>query len=240
MMDGVADRTSSEQLARAAREMQDQRDAATTMQAAVEVALRDIEGAEGVALSIVRNKGRVETLAWRPDPVLRGDELQYELSQGPCLEAVWQEPIVYSRDFSAEERWPHWAREMLRQTTYRSLMAFRLFTTAHVVGGLNLYSSQVDGFDAADRDLGLALAAHVAVAIRDAQLVDELQLALDSRTTTSTAVGIVMERFGIDQHKAFNTLVRISSQTNIKLRDLAAHLLQTGDLPAGHVDDGHA
>ena len=35
------------------------------------------------------------------------------------------------------------------------------------------------------------------------------------------AKGVVMERFGLDDHQAFNLLVRYSQHTNTKLHDVA-------------------
>ena len=40
------------------------------------------------------------------------------------------------------------------------------------------------------------------------------------------AIGILMERYEMDEERAFAFLVRASSQSNIKLRDLAAELVE--------------
>ena len=52
------------------------------------------------------------------------------------------------------------------------------------------------------------------------------------------AHGILMERYKITSDQAFTVLVRASQQANVKLRDLALRLTQTGEL-AGHDDLSH-
>lgn len=222
----------------AARELQNQSDAAETMQTAVEVAVREMDGADGAALSIILRGGKVQTLAASSDAAGRADELQYELEEGPCLEAVWEEALVRSRDFAAEERWPRWAARVAEETGYRSMMAFQLFTTGDAVGALNLYSTSAHGFDAADRELGLALAAHISVAVRQSQEIADLKCALDGRTVISQAVGMLMERYGLPPEGAFSVLTRVSTTTNTKLRDIAAELCAKGTLPGGATAHG--
>ena len=55
------------------------------------------------------------------------------------------------------------------------------------------------------------------------------------------AQGIAMERYGIDQHQSFELLRRLSSTTNVKLRDVATQIVETRAIPhervAEPVDD---
>jgi AmiR/NasT family two-component response regulator len=51
-----------------------------------------------------------------------------------------------------------------------------------------------------------------------------LQRALDSRDAIGQAKGILMERFAVDDHGAFQMLVRSSQDTNMKLVDVALWL----------------
>ena len=68
----------------------------------------------------------------------------------------------------------------------------------------------------------------LAAALRE---VDQLEDALETRLVIGQAEGIIMERLGIDEETAFRFLVRVSSTTNIKLRDVAAHIVQTRQFP---------
>ncbi|HEU5151136.1 MAG TPA: ANTAR domain-containing protein [Iamia sp.] len=57
-----------------------------------------------------------------------------------------------------------------------------------------------------------------------------LRTALVSRDVLGQAKGILMERHGIDAEEAFQRLVAMSQSTNIKVRDVAQHVV---DLRAG-------
>jgi AmiR/NasT family two-component response regulator len=59
-----------------------------------------------------------------------------------------------------------------------------------------------------------------------AEQVEQLHEALHTRTDIGIAVGIVMERYGIDRNQAFAFLVRNSNQRNVKLRALAQQLIE--------------
>ena len=74
---------------------------------------------------------------------------------------------------------------------------------------------------------GMALAAHIAIAVAAALKIDQCEEALDSRTAISQAVGVLMERFAIKPDQAFALLTRISSTQNVKLRDVAVELVRT-------------
>jgi len=55
--------------------------------------------------------------------------------------------------------------------------------------------------------------------------VEQLTEALHTRTDIGTAVGIIMERYSIDSHRAFAFLARNSQTRNIKVRVLAQHII---------------
>jgi AmiR/NasT family two-component response regulator len=64
-----------------------------------------------------------------------------------------------------------------------------------------------------------------------ADLVENLELAVEHRTTIGVALGIVMERLGVDQDQAFSYLKRVSQDTNTKVHDLARTIAETRELP---------
>jgi hypothetical protein len=61
--------------------------------------------------------------------------------------------------------------------------------------------------------------------------VRQLLVALEHRTVTGQATGIIMERFDLSAEEAFGVLVRLSQEQNVKLYDVACSLTQTGQVP---------
>ena len=223
----------SERMAAAARELQDQHDPASTMKIAVALLVQNVEGCEAAGVSLVHAKRRIDTPAAIDDLVVIGNRLQSEVGEGPCLDAIWEHETVYVPDLATDSRWPRWGPRLVEATGMRSVLSFRLFTTQHTLGALNMYASRADGFSTSDMTEGLALAAHIAIAVAAAQQIEQLEAALDSRTVISQACGMLMERFDMDAVGAFALLTRLSSSQNVKVRDVAARLVLTRRIP-GH------
>jgi hypothetical protein len=67
--------------------------------------------------------------------------------------------------------------------------------------------------------------------VRHAEM-EGLETALRSAREIGAAVGIVMERYGLDNAAAFAYLTRLSQADNRKLRDIAAELVAATHPPA--------
>lgn len=231
-MQGDGDPTSlSERMASAARELQRPEDLTGTYREAADLARSNVDGCDAAGLSIVRRRETVETLAASGAMAAEGDRLQYDTGEGPCLSAIWEQTTVYSPDLGSDERWPTWGARVVEETGARSVLSFQLFTHEDTLGALNLYSHRRDGFDASDREDGLALAAHIAIAVTAAQSIQDLTHGAGSRTAIGQATGVLMERYGLGPAAAFAVLTRVSGQEQVKVRDLADHLVRTGHLP---------
>jgi len=120
---------------------------------------------------------------------------------------------------------------MVREAEFRSMNCVRLFLTDRTVSALNLYSRTPHGFSDDDREHSIALAAHIAVAIRSSQLVDQLRSAVDARTVIGQATGILMERSDLDAFNAFTVLTTVASQLERRVADVAEELVITRRLP---------
>jgi AmiR/NasT family two-component response regulator len=71
------------------------------------------------------------------------------------------------------------------------------------------------------------LAAHAASAILASRDGDQLHSALSTRDRIGQAKGIIMERFQIDDVRAFAMLRQVSQDTNTKLIDVAQRVIDT-------------
>lgn len=221
----------SERIAAAARALSYERDVQHTLGASVGLATELIAGCDEAGVSLVHRRRVIETPAATSDLVETGDKLQYEFQEGPCLDAIWDQETVYSHDLAAEYRWPTWGPRVVEELGVRSMLCFRLFTTADTLGALNLYSRRAGAFTEEDAIEGLALAAHVAVALVAATEIEGLNAAAVNRTVIGQAQGILMERYDIDSERAFALLRRVSQDTNNRLRGVAAELVRTRKVP---------
>jgi GAF domain-containing protein len=174
---------------------------------------------------------RLETPASTSERARRGDEMQYEFDEGPCLDAARHHETTLSRDLRTEQRWPHWAPAVADRLGMRSMLCYQLFTSEHSYGALNLYSEDVDAFDVEDQALGLAFAAHVAVALAASREIETRGLAITRRTIIGQAQGILMERYGIGSDQAIRALTRVSQDSNRRLFDVAEDVVTTRRAP---------
>ena len=223
-----ADPSAEDRFAEVARDLHDQGSETLTLDRAVTIATELIEGCDHAGVTLVHDRGRrLETPAATSEVALLGDRLQYELGEGPCLNSAQHHETTQSLDLRSEHRWPQWSRTVSAELGVRSMLCFQLFTSQRSYGALNLYSETEDAFDEQDQTVGLALAAHVAVALAASREIDTRDAAITRRTTIGQAEGILMERYDIGPDEAFATLRRVSQSSNRKLFDLAHELVRT-------------
>ena len=56
--------------------------------------------------------------------------------------------------------------------------------------------------------------------------VDGLKIALGTRTLIGKAIGVIIEREGVNETEAFEMLKTMSQHRNVRLRDIAARLAE--------------
>jgi hypothetical protein len=91
--------------------------------------------------------------------------------------------------------------------------------------GLNLYARTAGVFGPSTAQLADLFAAHAGALLGYVEQIENLGEALHTRTDIGTAVGILMERYSIDRHQAFAFLTRNSQHRNLKVRELAQHVI---------------
>jgi len=203
-----------------------------TLQRVVDVAVETLPGCDFAGVSL-RQNGTVSTPASTDPLVDELDQAQYDLQEGPCLDAIWVDDIYRINDMTREERWPNWAPRAAAAGV-NSVLSVRLATQAEVVGGLNMYSRKIHAFDDEAIVTAYIYATHASSALAVLHEVDGLQTALQTRHTIGMAQGLLMHRYGLDEQSSFQVMRRLSSHQNIKLRDIAARVIdefnQTGSL----------
>jgi GAF domain-containing protein len=218
------------QLASAARALAEEPTTLSTLERAVQVATELIAGCDVAGISVVRD-GQIDTPAASHEALRRMDELQFEMEEGPCRDALKQHEVVLVSDLAEDPRWPRWGPQMVEELGVRSSLSLRLFLEGDDLGALNLYGYEPDAFDQEDLLDGLVLAAHAAVALANTLEQDQLKRALDTRRVIGEATGMLRERFDLSTDQAFGVLKRVSSEQNIKQFRVAHYLVETGHLP---------
>ncbi|MET0964900.1 MAG: GAF and ANTAR domain-containing protein [Nakamurella sp.] len=199
-------------------------------------AVLTIEGAELVGISQATAGRSFASLAGGDQLARTIDRLQCDAGEGPSIAAVADQQIIRIADLASDRRWPAFT---MQATKYgiRSLLAVRVTVGNRGWGVLSFYSSTPAVFRPQDEVTGLLLATFAAVAIADAQQQEHLRAGLKSRDLIGQAKGVLMERYHIDERKAFALLVRLSQDNNRRLIDIADRLVRTGEDPAEAV--GH-
>ena len=213
-------------LAEVARELTGQGDVKQTVQRVVDLAAEHLDGEIVASVSLVRARNQVETPASSDPRAERADALQYELGQGPCLDAIWEHETFEIEDMETEQRYPRWTTRVIEETELRSSLSYQLFTGDNTLGALNLYGFQPRAFDDDDRADGLLFAAHAAAALQAAVSDENLRSALTYRLVIGQAEGILMERHHITAQMAFDLLRRISQRSNVRLREVAQEIVE--------------
>jgi transcriptional regulator with GAF, ATPase, and Fis domain len=220
-----------------ARAMSGEPTVARTLQRIVDLAVDNIDGCDAAGILLVA-KREIVAGAWSDARVREVEEMECEIGEGPCLDAITQLPTFESpnlRDHLA--RWPTFAARAI-DAGIQSLLAFRLFAAEDTLGALDLYGNQPGAFDEAARAFGTVFAAHAALALAGAQLhehdlanAEGLRTALETRDIIGQAKGILMATHHIDNDAAFELLRETSQRLNLKLRSVAENVTHSGALP---------
>jgi GAF domain-containing protein len=206
-----------------------------TLGQVVAVAVHTIEGCDFAGLFLM--EGGVVVTPVHTDPLVEEiDDLQRASGEGPCLDAIDQRVMVYGEDLQGDERWPNFGPAAAARGI-RSVLALAL-TTNGANGAVNLYARYPAAFGVVDRAKGVILASLASVALSAAhsledeeRRIENLHSALSSREVIGQAQGILMERERIAADQAFDVLRRASQYLNVKLREVAQTLVDTGERP---------
>jgi GAF domain-containing protein len=214
-------------MARVARSVRDGAEGDKVLHSITTAALEAIPGADHITITMAYPDGTLQTLAPTDDVGAMADTAQYELGEGPCLAAVAAETTIRAQDVQSEERWPRYAARAA-DLGIGSQMAVEIFRSGGTCAGLNVYSDTRGAFDES-RHIVELFASQAAIAMNFVRTRQTLQEALASRRTIGQAIGIVMERYRIDEDQAFAFLVRTSQDGNVKLRAVAQKIVDLGN-----------
>lgn len=221
----------AEWFAAMARNLLGRGDMAATLHETCQLAVAIIPACQAAGILQVHRNQRIETPAASSQAAEELHTLQYELDDGPCMDAAWEQRTTVIADMKADTRWPRFSARAA-ELGVQSMVCFQLFTHKDTLGALDLFSDQTDAFDEQDIELGLVFAAHTAVAMAGAQSEATLRSAIVSRQRIGEASGILAARHGITTTDAFAMLAKASQDRNIPVRELAERLVDAENAAA--------
>jgi hypothetical protein len=185
-----------------------------------------IPGVDTAGVLLVRPGGKFESVAGTSGVPHELDELQMRLGEGPCLEASLHDTVVRTDDFREEVRWRKYSAAVVEAGVLSGL-SFKLYTADRTAGALNLFGFKPNAWNPDAETIGMVLAAHAASALAASREGENLQSALLTRDRIGQAKGIIMERYGVDDVRAFDMLRSLSQESNVRLLDIAQRVIAT-------------
>jgi ANTAR domain/GAF domain len=177
-------------------------------------------------------QGRFLTVASTDPEATEADQVEYVTDSGPCVEAARHGVETIVPDLRADDRWPEWSAASLR-LGFHSAAAVPADTGDGAQMSMNLYGREPAAFGEQEMRRARIYVDEAARALRLCQLLAEqteraqdLQTAMSSRSTIDQALGVIMGQNRISRDEAFAILRSASQHRNVKLREVAALLIE--------------
>jgi hypothetical protein len=178
-------------------------------------------------------RARAHPLVSHGEPGALAAGMERGAGEGPSITAALTAATVHAPDLATESRWPQLAERLATGTPVRTAVAAPL-TGDRASTVLTLYGAQPHAFEGVAGELARAYLAHARALVRYTvalDKIDNLGVALSTSRLIGSAVGIVMHTYTLNYDDAFDLLRRTSEVMKIKVRTLAAHVVDTGTPP---------
>jgi GAF domain-containing protein len=139
----------------------------TTLRRVADLAVRSIPGCDAVAVTLLHDHGS-QTHAATGGLVYEVDNYQYEIDEGPCLQAAMEQKVFEIPVMGEEQHWPRFAQHAA-QRGIQSSLSLPLSVRGTPLGALNLYSQSPRAFGAAEQETALMFGVQAAVAVANSQ-----------------------------------------------------------------------
>jgi GAF domain-containing protein len=216
-------------IANLAHELHDQPSVEDTIEVLVESAPA-VVGSESAGTVFTRGGRRWDTGPSSGSIAAKADLLHVELGEGPAITAMEARATILANHLATDGRWPDW-NTAAREIGVASVLALRLWTSHVSMGAILFYGAEPDTFDEASIGIAEIIGRHASIAVASARQEESLTRAIDARKLVGQAQGILMERYSLDDRRAFDVLRRYSQATNTKLNEVARILVSTRRLP---------
>jgi len=179
------------------------------------------------------------------------EQLQYDLGEGPCVDAYQNDRPVLEPDLARPRapRWPAFTGPVV-EAGARAVFGFPLQVGAVRLGALNLYCERpgpLTDDQYADALVMAAIAAQAVLVLQadapDGKLADELEVGADFHYVVHQASGMVAAQLDVSVAQALIRLRAHAFGNDRKLADVAADVLSRKlrfDAESGEKDPGSA
>ena len=190
----------------------------------------------GVGVLLRAPKGGMEVATANTEAGLIVEQLEAELHQGPCTEALETgEQVLVPELAATSDRYPAFVPRAL-DAGVQSIHALPLTIRAETIGSMDLIALEPRDLDANHLataqllgDVTVSYLSNGRVLAEKSALAEQLQHALDSRVLIEQAKGVIAERRKIQVNEAFEMIRRYARSNQLKLRDVAGAIIR-GDL----------
>jgi len=179
----------------------------------------------------LQRRRKTMTVAGSSSTAVALDQIEQSLGDGPCIEALRTKKVIVLADVVTDPRWPAYQKQLAAHGC-RSSLGVPLEIGDDSTAALNFFAPATGVFttEVVSEAAGLAdiagRALRLAVRIGTAQgRAEDLQAAMEHRTTIDLACGVVMAQNRCSQDEAMRILTSVSSNRNQKLRVVAADIL---------------
>jgi GAF domain-containing protein len=194
----------------------------------------DVLSATGAGVSVVDELGGLRFVTATDERIVAIEEIQESSQTGPCVTAYQTGQPVSVSNVGDHPEWPIYSARA-EQLHLHAVVGFPLVNDGRGLGALNVYNGEPrewtnDDLDVLGvlADMAAAFLVRVSAMLEARQLVDQLQVALDSRVIIEQAKGILAGEHRITLDAAFGRLRNQSRSTNVKLTDLCTAVVHMG------------
>jgi GAF domain-containing protein len=191
---------------------------------AAEIAKQTLPHADDVSITVLR-EGREPVIAHT------GERAGRLPGSGPAQQAADENVTVHVSDTVTEQRWRGWMTSAA-SAGVRSVLSIGLPVHNTASAAITVFSDVPGAFDDEAINLIETFAGYATIALSNAHLYDvtaglaeDMRRAMEHRAVIEQAKGIVMAERRCTADEAFAVLIKLSQDSNRKLRDVAAMLV---------------
>jgi len=181
---------------------------------------------EGVAISVFDQHRRATLIQATDGTATRLEQLQFDLGEGPSVDAFLSATLVSVPDLAAADRWPAFLQSAA-ELTVGAIFAFPLMLGAASTGTVTCYRTRPGRLDAEASDIGVSLCRAIAgPAFRRAIVLaaDESpdgEPPVESRREIHQATGMVLSQLDISATDALSRLRAYAFSSGFTVQEIA-------------------